>query len=134
MSYETTPLVLPTTTTKANGGGSGGHNAGLHDVAIASQSTLTTLLGSIQAVLLVIFMTCTKLVDDIHFSSSEYIIFRDIMVMLLLGFGYLMTFLSKYGLGAVGYVPFCCCCCSVGVTFCSLSVGLTFVFLCFWID
>ena len=36
-------------------------------------------------------------------STNEYRIFRDILVMLLLGFGYLMTFLSKYGLGAVGF-------------------------------
>jgi Ammonium Transporter Family len=32
----------------------------------------------------------------------RYIAFRDIMAMLLLGFGYLMTFLKTYGLGAVG--------------------------------
>mmetsp|Transcript_16462 Transcript_16462/g.24020 ORF Transcript_16462/g.24020 Transcript_16462/m.24020 type:complete len:515 (+) Transcript_16462:14-1558(+) len=36
------------------------------------------------------------------FSMKQYSIFRDIMVMLLLGFGYLMTFLEKYGLSAVG--------------------------------
>eukprot|EP00979_Chaetoceros_neogracilis_P000074 scaffold18_cov238-Chaetoceros_neogracile.AAC.1 len=36
------------------------------------------------------------------FTTQQYIIFRDIMVMLLLGFGYLMTFLEKYGLSAVG--------------------------------
>jgi ammonium transporter Rh len=33
---------------------------------------------------------------------GRYIAFRDIMAMLLLGFGYLMTFLKTYGLGAVG--------------------------------
>jgi len=37
------------------------------------------------------------------FTTQQYIIYRDIMVMLLLGFGYLMTFLEKYGLGAVGF-------------------------------
>jgi len=37
-----------------------------------------------------------------EFATPKYIVFRDIMVMLLLGFGYLMTFLEKYGLGAVG--------------------------------
>lgn len=38
-----------------------------------------------------------------EFATAKYIVFRDIMVMLLLGFGYLMTFLEKYGLGAVGF-------------------------------
>jgi ammonium transporter Rh len=37
------------------------------------------------------------------YEHAEYVMFRDIMVMLLLGFGYLMTFLKKYGLGAVGF-------------------------------
>jgi ammonium transporter Rh len=37
------------------------------------------------------------------FSTSQYMVFRDIMAMLLLGFGFLMTFLQKYGLGAVGF-------------------------------
>ena len=96
MASETTPLVvLPTTT-------NGDYHPTGRGAAAASQKTLTTLLGSIQAVLLILFLTCTKITDEAYFSSSEYIIFRDIMIMLLLGFGYLMTFLSKYGLGAVG--------------------------------
>jgi cytochrome bd-type quinol oxidase subunit 2 len=91
--HVTAPMVLPTTT-------NGDHHT--NAAAAASQKTLTTLLGFIQMVLLILFLTCTKITDEAYFSSSEYIIFRDIMVMLLLGFGYLMTFLSKYGLGAVG--------------------------------
>jgi len=35
--------------------------------------------------------------------DKKYVIYRDIMVMLLLGFGYLMTFLELYGLSAVGF-------------------------------
>lgn len=99
MASETTPLVvLPTT---KDNGNNGEHSSGF-GAAASSQKLMTTLLGGIQAVLLVLFLTCTKMTDEAYFSSSEYIIFRDIMVMLLLGFGYLMTFLSKYGLGAVG--------------------------------
>ena len=59
---------------------------------------LTALLGSIQAVLLVLFLFGTTY-DSRDYSDAEYIIFRDIMVMLLLGFGFLMTFLANYGLG-----------------------------------
>jgi len=41
--------------------------------------------------------------DSAYFTTEQYVICRDIMVMLLLGFGYLMTFLEKFGLGAVGF-------------------------------
>ena len=34
---------------------------------------------------------------------AEYAAARDTMVMLVVGFGFLMTFLRLYGLGAVGY-------------------------------
>lgn len=107
MASEATPLVVFPT--------NGEHHTA---AAAASQKLLTTLLGSIQAVLLILFLTCTKISDEVFFSSSEYVIFRDIMVMLLLGFGFLMTFLAKYGLGAVGYVS------KMGRKFCFVSSGL----------
>jgi ammonium transporter Rh len=54
--------------------------------------------------LVVLFLTCTSSpADDNVLTSAEYDIFRDILVMLLLGFGFLMTFLGKYGLSAVGF-------------------------------
>lgn len=66
---------------------------------------LPWVLGCIQALLLALFFGCTTYQEDIGsgYSLAEYAIFRDIMVMLLLGFGYLMTFLRKDGLGAVGF-------------------------------
>ena len=64
---------------------------------------LTTLLGSIQAALLILFIFGTTYSSTQEYSPNEYVIARDIMVMLLLGFGFLMTFLPKYGLGAVGF-------------------------------
>jgi hypothetical protein len=101
MSSETTPLVATTTTVADD----------LHQQthattgpALASQKRWTTLFGYLQLILLVFFFSATKLQYEEKYSTEEYIIFRDIMVMLLLGFGYLMTFLSKFGLGAVGYV------------------------------
>ena len=104
MASETTPLVdvLPTTVKPNGDHPTTGSTESTAAAAAASQATLTTLLGSIQAILLLLFLTCTTITDEAYFSLSEYIIFRDIMIMLLLGFGYLMTFLSKYGLGAVG--------------------------------
>jgi ammonium transporter Rh len=71
------------------------------DYAKASARTLLLLVGSIQLILLVLFVTATTY-NFKEYSPTEYVIFRDIMTMLLLGFGFLMTFLKKYGLGAVG--------------------------------
>jgi ammonium transporter Rh len=71
----------------------------------ASGSMVTStsaLLGCIQVVLLVLFFTSTTTPTDNDLTQAEYTIFRDIMVMLLLGFGFLMAFLNKYGLSAVG--------------------------------
>ena len=92
MPTETTPLVIE--------GGSAADAATL-DYAKADGKKLTALLGTIQAVLLVLFLFGTTY-DSRDYSASEYVIFRDICVMLLLGFGFLMTFLAQYGLGAVG--------------------------------
>jgi ammonium transporter Rh len=72
------------------------------DLAKASSGLLTTLLGCIQAGIILFFIFGTTYSED-DYSPSEYMIFRDIMVMLLLGFGFLMTFLKQYGLGAVGF-------------------------------
>jgi hypothetical protein len=133
---ETTPLVILPSIQKKNGGGYDhpSHHpnsqsdsidtdtsaaAAAAAVMMTSQRTMTTLLGSMQFVLLVFFLFGTTIIDEAYFTSSEYTIFRDIMVMLLLGFGYLMTFLAKYGLSAVGYVfvfrsfvcVFCLCGC-----------------------
>ena len=86
MATEETPLMI---------------NAPVGDFAKANHKMLTTLLGWIQAALLVLFIFGTTYTSK-DYSPSEYIVFRDVMVMLLLGFGFLMTFLAKYGLGAVG--------------------------------
>jgi Ammonium Transporter Family len=78
--------------------------------SVSSQTTMQNynlpwVLGGIQILLLALIFGCTTYPDDIDsgYSLGEYGVFRDIMVMLLLGFGYLMTFLRKYGLGAVGF-------------------------------
>lgn len=68
-----------------------------------SQSSFSIVMGITQLVILILFLTIVKTNVSKGYEHDEYIIFRDIMVMLLLGFGYLMTFLKKYGLGAVGF-------------------------------
>jgi ammonium transporter Rh len=67
-----------------------------------SGSTVSKLLLLVQ-VIFFLFFVCGTTYPEEEYSVKEYIAFRDIMAMLLLGFGFLMTFLKSYGLGAVGF-------------------------------
>jgi general stress protein CsbA len=84
VASENTPLILE----------SGGHNGHGGGAALASKTTFTTLLGTTQLILTLCFIFGTGY-DPKDYSAAEYIIFRDIAVMLFLGFGFLMTFLGK---------------------------------------
>lgn len=74
----------------------------MFDMSHAHMYPLSFVLVSVQAfsALFIYNLFDYGTIDD--FATSKYIVFRDIMVMLLLGFGYLMTFLERYGLSAVG--------------------------------
>jgi ammonium transporter Rh len=72
-----------------------------------STSLVSFLFMFLQAILFVFFAIGTTYYNDaastkMAYDVKEFIAFRDIMAMLLLGFGYLMTFLQHYGMGAVG--------------------------------
>jgi hypothetical protein len=81
---------------------------GNHDIEGTSSShgggcsSVTKLFLGLQTLLIILFITGTQYSEE-NYKVKEYIAFRDIMAMLLLGFGYLMTFLKHYGLGAVGF-------------------------------
>jgi len=70
-------------------------------------STMSRALGlvisTLQVLVTIVLLFKFQYGNVEEYSTQKYIVFRDIMVMLLLGFGYLMTFLEKYGLGAVGF-------------------------------
>lgn len=76
--------------------------SGSVDVAAQLSGMLGQTIAVVQIIAAVVFLLLFSYDSVDNFSTEKYIIFRDIMVMLLLGFGYLMTFLEKYGLGAVG--------------------------------
>jgi hypothetical protein len=105
-SNEKTPLVKTNDCLEEASSGGGGADvaAAFHDFDFAkgNHKLMTKLLGYTQLLLLLLFFFATSYSSK-DYSDEEYIIFRDIMVMLLLGFGFLMTFLAKYGLGAVGF-------------------------------
>ena len=57
----------------------------------------------LQAALLVLFFVGSTLtIRDDDYPQAKYIILRDLMATLLLGFSFLITFLCKNGLGVVG--------------------------------
>jgi ammonium transporter Rh len=64
---------------------------------------LSVLLLSIQMIVIVVSLAATTYPSQNEYSAAEYYIFKDIMIMLLIGFGYLMTFLRQYGLSSVGF-------------------------------
>jgi ammonium transporter Rh len=86
--------LLPTT--------NGASTSSPFDTALWSGSMVSTIFIVMQAIIIAFFIAGTTYSES-EYSVKEYIAFRDIMAMLLLGFGYLMTFLQKYGMGAVGF-------------------------------
>jgi hypothetical protein len=88
VASENTPLILESGGHSHNGGGGSG------GAALASKTTFTTVLGTTQLILILCFVFGTGY-DPKDYSAAEYVIFRDIAVMLFLGFGFLMTFLGK---------------------------------------
>jgi len=65
----------------------------------------------LQIGLIILFSVCTEYASDAQATAKTndggmdfyYPLFQDVHVMILVGFGFLMTFLSKYGFSAVGF-------------------------------
>lgn len=94
MSASETTSLLPSATSDE---GDKAFKTGGHRPAL-----MNSIFVGVQAIVIVFFLVGTKY-EESDYKVKEYIAFRDIMAMLLLGFGYLMTFLKHYGLGAVGF-------------------------------
>jgi ammonium transporter Rh len=77
--------------------------------SVVDYHKLSILLFSVQTILVGVCLAVTTYpnvavnLNINEFSIAEYYMFKDIMIMLLIGFGYLMTFLRKYGLSSVGF-------------------------------
>ncbi len=57
-----------------------------------------------QALMIVLLGTCAKVAyfDDGADFNDRYQHFTGVEIMMFIGFGYLMTFLKRYGMGALG--------------------------------
>jgi len=81
--------------------------------SMSSLNNTTWFLGALQLMLLILFATVAgnEIVpgaDDATFpnmsdGNAAYNMFIGVEIMMFIGFGYLMTFLKWYGLGAVGF-------------------------------
>merc|ERR1719201_604408 len=72
-----------------------------HEYTLQSASTW---LFVIQAVLVVLFAT---LATETFIGGDKFLdiyqLFTGVEIMMFIGFGYLMTFLKRYGMGALGF-------------------------------
>ncbi|XP_056638836.1 ammonium transporter Rh type B [Diorhabda sublineata] len=59
-------------------------------------------LVSAQIVLLILFCAFGKYANNIYY-LEKYPMFQDVHVMIFIGFGFLMTFLKRYGYSSVGF-------------------------------
>jgi hypothetical protein len=64
-----------------------GYN-GADDIASKMSGMLGTVIAAVQIAAFIIIFVFFRYDDVDQFTTEKYIIFRDIMVMLLLGFGY----------------------------------------------
>ncbi|KAK5643396.1 hypothetical protein RI129_007241 [Pyrocoelia pectoralis] len=71
-----------------------------HSVMTSKRSDVIIVL-SLQAILLVLFVFFVKYGE--REDETVYPMFQDVHVMIFAGFGFLMTFLRKYGFSAVGF-------------------------------
>ncbi len=64
----------------------------------------TMLLFGFQILMIILLGTCGR--DSYHKNGADftnyYNAFSGVEIMMFIGFGYLMTFLKRYGMGAVG--------------------------------
>lgn len=81
----------------------GGDSGGI--TALQSNKYAVCVLIVVQLLVTVLFGTCAKeafLPEDSTF-ANVYQMFTGILIMMLFGFGYLMTCFSRYGMGAIGF-------------------------------
>ena len=67
------------------------------------------VLGVMQIVMLILYGACVEMTLVHHDFTNLYMIYGGVIIMMFFGFGYLMTFLKRYGMGAVGFTMMITC-------------------------
>lgn len=71
-------------------------------IMAASKYKFPLMLFAFQLMTFILYGRCTKYMDS-GTSIPNYTLFQNIHVMIFVGFGFLMTFMRRYGWGAVGF-------------------------------
>jgi ammonium transporter Rh len=70
----------------------------------ADMKKFAILVGGFEILLLILFTVAVEYPEQgfTQKDDIQYIFYLNVTIMMLIGFGFLMTFMSRYGLGAVG--------------------------------
>ncbi len=84
-------------------GAAAAEHAGKRGIVHEIKAVCLSLI-SFQVLVVVLFGLFTQYVPGSPLGAGPvYELYKDVAVMIFIGFGYLMTFLKKYGYGAVGF-------------------------------
>jgi len=108
-----------------------GHSSSAH--SISEDALFSILAMSIQIVLLILYAIAVEYESPLSGASktedvSNYIYFQQINVMMLIGFGFLMTFLRRYAFGATTFTLMLTVLCVQWGMLCKGVIGIPFEF------
>jgi len=93
-------------------------------MAMDAETDMATRMDDILSSILLVLIQAAVAVVGSYFtytheiSAASYGYFRDVSIMIFFGFGFLMTFLHRHGLSAIGY------CLVISALVCEMSVGV----------
>eukprot|EP00943_MAST-04B_sp_MAST-4B-sp1_P006886 g6886.t1 len=96
-------LTRPGDTSIENGHSS--TDTDINEISKTEARRLATIVGIFNIVILILFYLYVEYPEQVFQlrEDVQYVFYLNVTVMMLVGFGYLMTFMKDYGLGAVGF-------------------------------
>ena len=106
MNYK--PLGRPGETSSSaneNGHHYNNYGASIEEISNREGKRLATIVGAFMVFILTMFYLFVEYPEQVFELKEDvqYVFYLNVTIMMLVGFGYLMTFMRDYGLGAVGF-------------------------------
>jgi ammonium transporter Rh len=73
------------------------------DVVVKIESVTFSIFAAVVQGLVIVLFATLKFKYSGHHDAVQYGYFRDVSIMIFFGFGFLMTFLRRYGISAIAY-------------------------------